>query len=249
MNLRRINAAIVFAFVTCLCGCNAREGVAKERIGAAEVRAYEDWVAGCRKLPFNRSLRGKMPSKEALPLKDLVEFNAVLSAFLEQSQKGSLRQQTNWLGAAPDTAFFDVSRAYFQRSPIGSSAVRFQPFAQKLSVPAGTEVFFRGDLHGDVHSIITDLEWLNAQKYLSGFQITRTNFYMVFLGDYTDRGMYGTEVLYTMFRLKLANPDRVFMSRGNHEDISLLARYGFLYEGRAKYGADFNTTITQIARA
>ena len=139
------------------------------------------------------------------------------------------------------------ARIFCRRLPRCSDP--FQPFAQKLSVPPESEVFFRGDLHGDVQSILTDLEWLNSQKYLKGFEITRTNFYMLFLGDYTDRGMYGTEVLYTIFRLKLANPDRVFFARGNHEDISLQARYGYLHEGRAKFGANFNVGITKVARA
>ncbi|HVK58636.1 MAG TPA: metallophosphoesterase, partial [Candidatus Kapabacteria bacterium] len=85
------------------------------------------------------------------------------------------------------------------------------------------------------------------QKYLNGFKVIRDDFYMVFLGDYTDRGMFGVEVLYTLMQLKLANPDRVYMARGNHEDISLLARYGFLQEGRAKYGTEFN--VVKIARA
>ena len=42
---------------------------------------------------------------------------------------------------------------------------------------------------------------------------------MVFLGDYTDRGSYGVEVMYVLMRLKVENPDQVWMARGNHEDI------------------------------
>ena len=60
--------------------------------------------------------------------------------------------------------------------------------------------------------------------------LAKPNTYMVFLGDYTDRGNYGIEVLYTMLRLKLANPEQVFMARGNHEDIQMIASYGFLAE-------------------
>lgn len=33
-----------------------------------------------------------------------------------------------------------------------------------------------------------------------------------------DRGYYGLEVLYTLMRLKTANPDNVMLIRGNHED-------------------------------
>ncbi|HEY0551355.1 MAG TPA: metallophosphoesterase, partial [Verrucomicrobiae bacterium] len=110
----------------------------------------------------------------------------------------------------------------------------------KLSVPEDSEIFFRADLHGDVRSLLADLTWLNEKGYLRGFSAARTNFYMIFLGDYTDRGAYGIEVLYTLLRLKLANPDRVFLARGNHEEVGLQLRYGFIEEGQRKYGATFN---------
>jgi hypothetical protein len=250
--LRRLKYAAALAIAAGFCALNAPEVAAKESAptnSAALARTYEDWIAACRKLPSNRSLKGRYPPKESLPLKDFAEFDAILSAFMEQSQKGALRQSAAWVGAGPEEEFFDVSRAYFLRPALGVGGIRFQPFAQKLSVLAESEVFFRGDLHGDVQSFVTDLEWLNSQKYLKGFEITRTNFYMLFLGDYTDRGMYGTEVLYTIFRLKLANPDRVFLARGNHEDISLQMRYGYAHEGRAKFGQAFNAGLTRIARA
>ena len=47
------------------------------------------------------------------------------------------------------------------------------------------------------------------------FVLIPENLYMIFLGDYVDRGQFGAEVLYTILRLKLANPDHVFMVRGN----------------------------------
>ena len=252
LHLYRFRLAIVFALAG-FCALDARNLTAKDQAPAASpalTRSYEDWVAACRKVAPNRALRGRYPAKETLPLKDFAEFDAALSAFIEQAQTGPLRSVTNWVGRSPERdGFFDVSRAYFLPPPRNAAPVRFQPFAQKLSVPADSEIFFRGDLHGDIHSFVTDLEWLNTQKYLKGFEITRPNFYMLFLGDYTDRGMYGTEVLYTIYRLKLANPDRVFLARGNHEDISLQSRYGYLHEGRAKFGAAFSTGLTKIARA
>ena len=79
---------------------------------------------------------------------------------------------------------------------------------------------------------------------MDGFRLKEnkpdSNTYLVFLGDYVDRGSYGVEVLYTLMRLKLANPDRVFMTRGNHEDFEMTARYGFLREGQMKYGRAFD---------
>ncbi|MGZ8919833.1 MAG: metallophosphoesterase, partial [Limisphaerales bacterium] len=208
-------------------------------------QSYEQWVSSCKKLPGNRQLRGRMPAKDVLPLKTFAEFDLVLSALLDQFRTGVLSQTNLWAGDFPQKdGFFDISRGYFEKAATGP---RFRPFAQKLEVPEGSEIFFHGDFHGDVQSFIAALEWLNEQKYLKGFRIVRDDFYMVFLGDYTDRGMFGIEVLYTLMQLKLANPDRVFMARGNHEDISLMARYGFFQEGRSKFGTTFN--VAKIARA
>ena len=98
---------------------------------------------------------------------------------------------------------------------------------------------FHGDLHGDIHSLNTWLRHLNQEGVLEGFRIASSKDHMVFLGDYTDRGSYGVEVMYVLMRLKVENPDQVWMARGNHEDIQLTMNYGFLREATAKYGPAF----------
>jgi hypothetical protein len=104
-----------------------------------------------------------------------------------------------------------------------------------------------GDLHGDVRSLLRTLDELNDRKILDGFRFRESKHHFLFLGDFTDRGAYGTEVLYTLFRLKMANPDRVHFARGNHEDFNLAARYGFLAELQAKYGQQAD--ITKVMRS
>ncbi len=207
------------------------------------LRTFENWKAACDKLPSNRSLQGRWPPNRLLPLQRFSEFDEVLTAFFAQCQTGTLSQAVNWAGPTPTkNAFFNTATAYFLPSATSTSspAIPFEPYAQKLSVPEDSEIFFRADLHGDVRSLLANLTWLNEKGYLRGFSVARTNFYMVFLGDYTDRGAYGIEVLYTLLRLKLANPDRVFLTRGNHEEVGLQLRYGFIEEGRRKYDAAFN---------
>src|SRR5688572_28080526 len=138
----------------------------------AALPSYDAWKTACAKLPPNRGLQGRLPPKQVLPLRTYAEFQSVVSVFLEQTVQGSLRNASNWVGGTPSPGFFDTNRAYFlgPRAPAGG--IPFQPFAQKLTVPEGSEVFFRGDLHGDVHSLLSNLAWLNAQKYLSGFQFS-----------------------------------------------------------------------------
>ncbi|MEE3285642.1 MAG: metallophosphoesterase family protein [Planctomycetota bacterium] len=203
------------------------------RVAAAEI-GYSDWKDRCLKTPSNRTLRGRFPSKDQLPLKEFRVVQQLVEKLFVQTRQAAIAQPSNWVGEKPvREEFFDTRRAYFMRS-----AIRFQPFAQKLVAEPGSELIFHGDFHGDIRSFISTLEWLNRSGRMSGFQIKRPNTYMVFLGDYTDRGAYGVEVIYTLLRLKLANPHRVFFVRGNHEDFQLTARYGFLKEVQTKYGRD-----------
>jgi hypothetical protein len=214
---------------------------------ARPLRSFDDWVTACNRLPSNRNLKGRLPTRALLPLTHFAEFDEVLQAFFALSQNGTLARATNWIGPVPGTnTFFNTARAYFL-PPTQAGTIPFEPFAHKLSLPADSEVYFRGDLHGDLRSLLANLTWLNEQGYLRGFDIVRSNFHMVFLGDFTDRGAYGVEVLYTLLRLKLANPERVFLTRGNHEEAAMQSRYGFFQEGQGKYGREFNAL--KIGRA
>ena len=204
---------------------------------------FAEWRTACAKLPTNRSLAGRQPPRELLPLQTFAELDRALDGFLALATNGPLANPTNWVGAVPERdTFLNPQRGWFTPPQIP-----FEPFAQKLQLPANAKVFLQGDLHGDIHSLLAVLDRLNERKLLAGFQIADADLHIVFLGDYTDRGHYGVEVLYTLLRLKLANPERVHFARGNHEDLDLIARYGFLAEGQAKYGRTFNAA--KILRA
>ena len=224
--------------------------------------SFAEWTNTCGKLPSNRALGDRMPPSNLLPLKDFGELDATINDFNRQCVHGTLGDTKLWVGELPTTnGFFNLDTAYFLK-PTSSSAMfverfiphprnaaaapPFQPFAAKLVVNEGAEIFFHADLHGDIRSLIGDLDWLNRQGYLTGFKIAKPGFYMIFSGDYADRGHYGVEVFYTLLRLKLANRDQVFLLRGNHEEISIAARYGFLSEGIIKYGAAFD--VQKVAR-
>lgn len=199
-------------------------------------KTFAEWKAACDRVPANRSLKFKLPPKDLLPLKSFAPFGEVIDAYFRLCKTSNLAKASAWLGRGPQQPdFFNTDAVYFLKPPIP-----FQPFVQRATVPAGSQVLFHGDMHGDIHALVSWIDWLNKNGYLRDFKIIRPDTTIVFLGDYTDRGMYGVEVLYTMLRLKLENPDRVLMVRGNHEDVSLAARYGFIAEGRGKYPRDFD---------
>ncbi|MCW3998650.1 MAG: serine/threonine protein phosphatase [Candidatus Bathyarchaeota archaeon] len=75
------------------------------------------------------------------------------------------------------------------------------------------EVVVIGDLHGDLQCLETII-----QK--SGFiekAKERKRIYLIFLGDYGDRGFLSPEVYYVVLKLKEMFPSRVVLLRGNHE--------------------------------
>ena len=208
-------------------------GPAPATVAAPE---YTNWVAACRRLPMNRDLGDRIAPQDRRPLRSFAEFSAVLEPFLELSRTGALARAGSWLGAVtPGLAFLDADRGYFD-----NTGVPFQPFAQRVVVPPGTRLFFHGDLHGDIHALLAYLETLNREGHLDGFRVARPEVRLVFMGDYTDRGKHGVEVLYTLMRLKLANPAQVILVRGNHEDLNLVSRYGFLAEASQKYGRELD---------
>lgn len=197
---------------------------------------YAEWREACLRLPFNREVAAESLPHELLPLPSYAAFEEVLEAALRYFVDGPMARRQAWVGGMPgQDTFFNTQASYFSESP-----VPFQPFAGKLEVPAGARALFHGDFHGDIHSLLAMLDWLQEREWIDGFHITNPDLYLVFLGDYTDRGNYGLEVVYSLLRLKLANPLRTFLVRGNHEDYQLNLGYGFSSEINAKYGNNFN---------
>ena len=236
-----VRPALTAVLTFCLCARLAPPAQAQANDLPPE-KTYEEWDRLCSQLPTFRTLQNHLPPRRLLPLQTFAELGREIDHFFALSTTGALARAEFWVGPPPETSGFPgPARAYR-----ADESRPFQPFAQKQMVPPAAEVFFHGDLHGDIHSLIEMLHWMNRGNYLKGFTLVRTNTYLIFLGDFTDRGLYSVEVLYTLLRLKRANPDRIFVCRGNHEDLTMMMRYGSFAEGTAKYGESFDAL--KIAR-
>jgi hypothetical protein len=118
------------------------------------------------------------------------------------------------------------------------AGVKNSSYFQKIMVPESSKVCFIGDIHGDAPAFLVILLDLASKGHLyNNFKIKEKDFYIVFTGDYADRGAYGTEVYYLMLRLKLANWDKVMLIRGNHEIDDIAEKYGFWSELNNRYKA------------
>ena len=160
-----------------------------------------------------------------------------IESFCQAQKKGILSKPETWVEtdeqtpAMPEPEFFN-----------GTS---FVPYIQKIRV-TGDKILIQGDLHGDLESANNLLDFL-AQKGFTNpknpFQITDPKFKILFLGDYTDRGKFGAEVLYIVSRLKRTNPNCFFATRGNHEDIRLNKKHGLAAELQSKFGINDSELI------
>lgn len=116
-------------------------------------------------------------------------------------------------------------------------------FVQKFVLMEDSELCIIGDIHGCFHPLLRILWRLILKGYLDiHLKIIKPHFYVIFTGDYTDRGHWGAETLITLLMLANQNFDahtnttKVFLLRGNHEERRTNEDYGFSSELNAKYG-------------
>lgn len=158
------------------------------------------------------------------PLFTAKEFQALADDFVSIFRDSSFNQDQSWLNnQKPSSRFF---------IPLSMTSHSFNSYhyayVQRKTIKPSSQVCFIGDIHGSIHSVLRIL-WRLVQlgKLDNNLTIIDPNFYMVFNGDFVDRGRYGIEVWYSLMHLKKANKDQVFLLRGNHEDIGIQSRFGF----------------------
>jgi len=102
-------------------------------------------------------------------------------------------------------------------------------------------------IFGDIHGNLEDLHFFSDNIWRLGMSLTAGNF--LFLGDYVDRGMSCLEVVTYLLSMKLQNPHKVFLLRGNHETRDVNGweeHYGersFIWQCRNRFGDDIGYRI------
>ncbi|AKB29170.1 Serine/threonine protein phosphatase BSU1 [Methanosarcina siciliae T4/M] len=109
-----------------------------------------------------------------------------------------------------------------------------EPAVLRIEPEPTESIMLIGDIHGD----------LDALDFVMGMREELGCKQMLFLGDYVDRGVQGTEVLIKLFRLKLEEPQNIFLLRGNHETVDMNLYYGFFEEIDFDQGVLLNISRT-----
>ena len=181
-------------------------------------------VVGTKKFLPNLLLSLANKTQNSAPEISLDQFKQLISEYTHNAVQELV--SSPWLGKNP------FNKSFLNNS--GEHSVT--PFAHKLTVPSGSKIAFFGDLHGNREALLKIIFHLQKQGYLDqDLHIAQQNFYMIFLGDYVDRGAHGVEVLSMLLALKSLNPNKIFLVRGNHEDRLLNTVYGFKQELKTKY--------------
>eukprot|EP00927_Polykrikos_kofoidii_P077361 TRINITY_DN74305_c0_g1_i1.p1 TRINITY_DN74305_c0_g1~~TRINITY_DN74305_c0_g1_i1.p1 ORF type:complete len:866 (-),score=83.70 TRINITY_DN74305_c0_g1_i1:88-2349(-) len=87
----------------------------------------------------------------------------------------------------------------------------------RLEAPRG-KLIVVGDLHGHLNDLLHLLDEHGEPNSVTQY---------LFNGDFVDRGMWGPEVIFMLFCLRLLYPEHVHLNRGNHESQTCNENYGF----------------------
>lgn len=115
--------------------------------------------------------------------------------------------------------------------------LRTQPPLVDVTIPKDERFTICGDIHGQFYDLMNIFS-------KNGLPST-TNPYL-FNGDFVDRGSFSVECIFTLFGFKLLYPNHFFLSRGNHESITMNQMYGFAGEVIAKYSDTMFDMFTQV---
>ncbi len=90
-----------------------------------------------------------------------------------------------------------------------------------VSMPPMGKAIVVGDIHGDLES----LEYILRDSGFLEKAMEDENVFLVFLGDYGDRGPHSPEVYYVILKLKELLPENIVLMKGNHEGPDDLLAY------------------------
>jgi len=95
-----------------------------------------------------------------------------------------------------------------------------EPLLLEFNLENSEKIIVLGDIHGNMQTLMKLIEIFNKEKPK----------FIISLGDIVDRGPKQHECLILMLSLKILNPNKFFILKGNHETFEMNQAYGFFYD-------------------
>ncbi|MCK5632784.1 metallophosphoesterase [bacterium] len=200
---------------------------------------------GYTPLGDNEQKKDKKQRKKSSCLRNLFKKKQAIF-FVEPSQE-TLLQEDSFLDKKTDSIkdskltkeeFLKTAKQYvkvFKKKMQNNNFVLDKKtcgFVMSAEIPDQADVKIFTDLHSSddalqkFNVLMRDNKWVGTGP--NKWKLLNKNKYLVFLGDYIDRGKRGVYVLYNVWKYFINNPDNVVLLRGNHEDEAMYESYGFL---------------------
>jgi len=159
-----------------------------------------------------------------------------------------MRTLTNLLNeafTADYKTFLKVIKQFDQLLLAEKSSGGMQITGRLVHLAPKGEAIVVGDLHGDLNS----LEQILSKTGFLGKSSNETRTYLIFLGDYGDRGFYSPEVYYVVLSLKTMFPENVILLQGNHEGPQDLpaSPHDLPYHLQRRFGSDWQIVYDELS--
>lgn len=139
-----------------------------------------------------------------------------------------LLQPTSWQPDQNPNNFLLTAPEVSRLCDLVLDVLKSQDMVLKLRAP----IKVYGDIHGQFLDLMRLFARYKAPTDGDGGDIDSMDY--LFLGDFVDRGSYSLETVCLLFSLKVKYPNQIHLIRGNHEDPTINAIYGFRDECRRR---------------
>lgn len=159
--------------------------------------------------------------------------NSNISRLVSLSALRVLRNAFRWKWQPkPPKEYLYATLCDFMSKHVKSNA---NPFIESQVIPRKSTIIAIGDLHGSIESLDSHIDRLFLKNIFDDDGKIDPKYYIIFLGDYSDRGASSAHVWNRLMELKLANPERIFLVRGNHETLALADYFTFFSEWQSYF--------------
>lgn len=140
----------------------------------------------------------------------------------------ALLQPTTWQPDANPNGFLLTAAEVSRLCDMTLEVLKSQEMILRLRAP----IKVYGDIHGQYLDLMRLFARYKAPSDGENGDIDSMDY--LFLGDFVDRGAFSLETVCLLFSLKVKYPNQIHLIRGNHEDPTINAIYGFRDECRRR---------------